>query len=72
MAHAAAVGRRGLRTYLHDGRAATLEEAIKAHAGEATISARLFAALPAADREKLLAFLGSLEAPKDTTRLAQN
>jgi CxxC motif-containing protein (DUF1111 family) len=58
--------------YLHDGRAATLEEAIKAHAGEAAISARLFAALRAAEREKLLAFLGSLAAPKETTRLAQD
>jgi CxxC motif-containing protein (DUF1111 family) len=58
--------------YLHDGRAATLDEAIKAHAGEATTAAHLYNALPAADREKLLAFLNSLAAPKETTRLAQD
>jgi CxxC motif-containing protein (DUF1111 family) len=58
--------------YLHDGRAATLEEAIKAHGGEATPSVRLFAALPTADREKLLAFLGSLAAPQEPTRVAQH
>ena len=49
--------------YLHDGRATTLDDAIKAHGSEATRVARLYAGLPAADRDKLLAFLGSLAAP---------
>jgi CxxC motif-containing protein (DUF1111 family) len=57
--------------YLHDGRAATLEEAIKAHGGEAAMSARFFAGLPTADRDRLLAFLGSLAAPEEATSLAQ-
>jgi len=46
--------------YLHDGRAATLEEAIRQHDGEAFRSRRKFEELPVAGREKLLAFLGSL------------
>ena len=71
MANDAAVGRSRFRAYLHDGRAATLEDAIKAHGGEAAPSVRLFAALPTAEREKLLAFLGSLAAPQEPTRLAQ-
>jgi CxxC motif-containing protein (DUF1111 family) len=56
--------------YLHDGRAATLAEAIEAHDGEAAQSARRFKALWDSDRDKLLAFLGSLAAPMETTRLA--
>lgn len=46
--------------YLHDGRAATLEEAISAHAGEAESSALGVSALSAADRADLLAFLRSI------------
>jgi cysteine-rich repeat protein len=46
--------------YLHDGRAATIEEAIGLHGGEAQGSRTLFLALPPADRTELLRFLESL------------
>lgn len=46
--------------YLHDGRARTLTEAILWHGGEATTSRQRFEALSKADRDALLAFLGSL------------
>ncbi|WP_235835208.1 di-heme oxidoredictase family protein [Piscinibacter terrae] len=46
--------------YLHDSRARTLQEAILWHGGEATASRQRFEALSKADREALLAFLGSL------------
>jgi len=49
--------------YMHDGRAATLEEAVELHRGEAIdISAR-FKALPDADRRAILAFMKTLRAP---------
>ena len=47
-------------TFLHDGRARTLAEAILWHGGEAQRSRDAFVALPAADRSALLAFLESL------------
>ncbi|MCU0655550.1 MAG: c-type cytochrome [Polyangiaceae bacterium] len=46
--------------YLHDGRARNLAEAILWHGGEAQASRDAFVALPRADRDALLAFLGSL------------
>ena len=46
--------------YLHDGRARTLTEAVMWHAGEADKARQRFAALSAADRQALLAFLNSL------------
>ncbi len=46
--------------YMHDGRAATIEAAIEAHAGEASASVSAVSALSAGDRQSLLAFLGSL------------
>lgn len=46
--------------YMHDGRSATIEDAIARHYGEAAASAEAFAALSAEDREALLAFLASL------------
>jgi CxxC motif-containing protein (DUF1111 family) len=46
--------------YMHDGRASTLEDAIEAHHGEAEASREAYQGLSAADREKLLEFLGSL------------
>jgi CxxC motif-containing protein (DUF1111 family) len=49
--------------YLHDGRAATLEEAIKLHGGQAARSARRFQALAPADQARLVAFLKTLRAP---------
>lgn len=49
--------------YLHDGRAATLEEAIQLHAGQGAAAARAFTALPASDQANLIAFLKTLKAP---------
>jgi len=49
--------------YFHDGRAATLKEAIEIHSGEAETSAAAFRLLDDDDRQALLAFLGSLRAP---------
>ncbi|MCB9705656.1 MAG: hypothetical protein H6711_27570 [Myxococcales bacterium] len=46
--------------YMHDGAAATIEAAIAAHDGEAATSRDAFDALPAADRQLLLDFLGGL------------
>ncbi len=49
--------------YLHDGRAATVEEAILAHGGEATDSLARYQSLLPEERANLLAFLHSLAAP---------
>jgi CxxC motif-containing protein (DUF1111 family) len=48
--------------YLHDGRAATLQDAIMAHGGEATSARQEFAMLPSTGRVKILAFLKTLTA----------
>jgi CxxC motif-containing protein (DUF1111 family) len=51
----------GLATsFLHDGRAKTLEEAVRLHGGEASRSRRRFEALSAKQKESLLEFLRSL------------
>jgi CxxC motif-containing protein (DUF1111 family) len=50
----------GHSQFLHDGRARTLTEAILWHGGEAQIAREGFVALPAADRDALIAFLESL------------
>lgn len=47
-------------TYLHDGRANTLEEAILWHGGEAENAKNAFKALSAKERDQLIAFLMSL------------
>jgi CxxC motif-containing protein (DUF1111 family) len=49
--------------YLHDGRAATLEEAIRMHGGQGERAATRFAGLALHERETLLAFLQTLRAP---------
>jgi CxxC motif-containing protein (DUF1111 family) len=49
--------------YLHDGRAATLEEAIKLHGGQAVRSAMRFNDLKEADQKRVVAFLKTLGAP---------
>jgi hypothetical protein len=49
--------------YLHDGRAATLAEAIKLHAGQASSSASRFTSLSDIQQEELIAFLNTLRAP---------
>jgi CxxC motif-containing protein (DUF1111 family) len=46
--------------FLHDGRAATIEEAIQLHAGEGAGAQGLFAALGTKQRAALLAFLSRL------------
>jgi CxxC motif-containing protein (DUF1111 family) len=53
-------GLRLLTTYLHDGRARTIEGAIGAHDGQARPARDRFNALNATDRTRLLAFLRSL------------
>jgi len=50
----------GTPYYLHDGRARTIPEAILWHGGEAQSARDKFVALPAADRDALVAFLRSL------------
>jgi CxxC motif-containing protein (DUF1111 family) len=50
----------GHSTFLHDGRARSLTEAILWHGGEAQASADAVGRMSAADRAKLLAFLKSL------------
>jgi len=57
------LGMRFMRSYLHDGRAQTLEEAIELHGGEgseAAGSVQRFKALDDASRERLLAFVAAL------------
>jgi hypothetical protein len=49
--------------YLHDGRAATVPDAIDAHDGEATAARRTFQALPGPDQADVRIFLGSLTRP---------
>lgn len=43
--------------FLHDGRAATLDDAIRAHGGEAQAIRDAYAALPQADKDAIVAFL---------------
>ena len=45
---------------LHDGRATTVTQAIDAHEGQGAAARAAFHALPAEQRSKLLAFVGSL------------
>jgi CxxC motif-containing protein (DUF1111 family) len=48
------------RFLMHDGRAASIEQAILAHGGEATVAKARFNGLPAKDRAALLEFLSDL------------
>jgi len=53
----------GLRfetTFLHDGRATTVDQAIKAHAGQGATAAHNYATLNATQKAQLLAFLNSI------------
>lgn len=50
----------GGEAYLHDGRAASLEEAILWHGGEAEAARESFRTMPPADRNALIEFLKSL------------
>jgi CxxC motif-containing protein (DUF1111 family) len=49
--------------YLHDGRAGTLDEAIRLHGGQGSRSRDRYTQLPDAERAALLAFLQTLHAP---------
>lgn len=53
-------GLRMVTTFLHDGRATTIEDAILAHAGQGNAARDRFAGLNADAKSKLLAFLNSL------------
>lgn len=53
-------GLRFRRPLLHDGSAATIEDAVRRHAGEAESAAERFRQLPAEQRQELIAFLLSL------------
>jgi CxxC motif-containing protein (DUF1111 family) len=48
------------KRYLHDGRAATLDEAIHWHGGEAVKAKERYLELPAEAKAQLIAYLGSL------------
>jgi len=57
------VGMRFFRSFLHDGRAKTLRDAVVAHGGpgsEASVAAAAFQALSAADQQRLLDFVAGL------------
>jgi CxxC motif-containing protein (DUF1111 family) len=53
-------GLRLLTTFLHDGRAATIEDAILAHDGQGRAARDGFIRLPAEDKARLVAFLRAL------------
>jgi CxxC motif-containing protein (DUF1111 family) len=52
--------------FLHDGRAETIDQAIREHGGQATASAQRYAQLSARERAQLEAFLLTLVAPHST------
>jgi CxxC motif-containing protein (DUF1111 family) len=54
------IGMRFFRTFLHDGRATSIEEAILAHGGEASGAADAFRALSKTDQETLITFVEAL------------
>jgi CxxC motif-containing protein (DUF1111 family) len=58
-------GLRDSAPYLHDGRAETIDQAIRGHGGQATVSAQRYAQLSARERAQLEVFLLSLAAPQD-------
>jgi len=54
--------------YLHDGRAATLEDAIQMHRGQGAAAANKFAGLTPMEKNELVGFLRSLRAPAAVVR----
>lgn len=54
------IGLRHSATFMHDGRATSIEDAILDHAGEAADSVKRFQALSASDRDALIRFVESL------------
>jgi len=57
-------GVRDSAPYLHDGRAATLDDAIGLHAGEASTSQQNYNKLPQQQRMQVISFLNCLVAPR--------
>jgi CxxC motif-containing protein (DUF1111 family) len=53
-------GLRARGPFLHDGRAATVDAAIRAHEGQGAASRKRYQALGAGERQQLLDFLGSI------------
>ena len=53
-------GLRASGPYLHDGRAMTIDEAIRGHAGEAAVVRKRYKHLTAEERQQIVAFLNSL------------
>jgi CxxC motif-containing protein (DUF1111 family) len=49
--------------YLHDGRAASLDEAIRLHGGQAARAVRSYSNLGTGERDEVIAFLQTLKAP---------
>ena len=54
--------------YLHDGRAATLDAAIRWHGGEASEAATKYRTLTREDRKSVITFLASLRSPTKASR----
>jgi CxxC motif-containing protein (DUF1111 family) len=52
--------------YMHDGRAATLEEAIRLHGGQGAGAAQRFAKLTPSEKTQMIAFLNTLRAPEES------
>ncbi len=57
-------GLRDSGPFLHDGRAATIEQAIQLHGGQGSTSARRYSDLSPARKRQLVAFLNTLAAPE--------
>ena len=55
--------------YLHDGRAETLDAAIRWHDGEGADPTRHYRSLPSAERKKIISFLKSLRSPPAAERI---
>lgn len=53
-------GLRARKTFLHDGRANTVADAVRAHDGEAAASRTRFNALRASEQQQVLDFLASI------------
>lgn len=60
-------GLRDSAPYLHDGRADTVDQAIKLHGGEAQFAVHRYRELPSPQRQNILAFLATLAAPHAIT-----
>jgi CxxC motif-containing protein (DUF1111 family) len=57
--------------YMHDGRAATVEDAIKLHDGEGKWSRRRYELLTEREQAALLSFLDTLQAPSESISVSE-